>query len=76
MPRHVLADVLAYVEGERAAAVRRVAAEEKNGALREENSRLREQIAVYAQVIHELRTERSLATTRSEPEVVRELPRD
>ena len=40
-------------------------AEEVNGILREENSRLTSPVQVYARVIHELRTERMVADIRS-----------
>jgi hypothetical protein len=47
-------------------------AEEANRALREENSRLRAQVQVYAQVIRELRTEQRTTNTRLTLEAVRD----
>ncbi|MFI1815201.1 hypothetical protein ACH414_33180 [Streptomyces sp. NPDC020422] len=72
MPRSVLADVLAYVQHLHARAIDAEAAAQ---ALREDNDRLRERVAVYAQVIHELRTEldrRTDSTTHRSP--VRSMP--
>jgi hypothetical protein len=46
-----------------------------NPALREDNDRLRERVSVYAQVIHELRTERDRRTDNStQRSPVRSLP--
>ncbi|KAA8877457.1 hypothetical protein F3087_43930 [Nocardia colli] len=51
------------------------AAEHANQALREDNARLRAQIAVYAQVIHELRTELAGPRIRHGLDIIRELPK-
>ncbi|WP_435191287.1 hypothetical protein [Streptomyces sp. bgisy126] len=42
--------------------------------LREDNDRLRERVAVYAQVIHELRTELNRLTNNTQRSPVRSLP--
>ncbi|BCK56205.1 hypothetical protein [Nocardia wallacei] len=46
-------------------------AEESNRVLQEQNSQLRAQLAVYAQVIHELRSERTRETDRARLEAVK-----
>ncbi|WP_405467701.1 hypothetical protein [Streptomyces canus] len=52
-----------------------VDAEATTRALREDNDRLRERVAVYAQVIHELRTELDRRTdTSTQRSPVRSLP--
>ncbi|CQR59375.1 hypothetical protein (plasmid) [Streptomyces leeuwenhoekii] len=53
---------------------RAIEAEAASRALRKDNDRLREQVAVYAQVIHELRTELDRRTTNTQRSPVRSLP--
>ncbi|MFE5513995.1 hypothetical protein ACFQ9J_26025 [Streptomyces sp. NPDC056529] len=53
---------------------RAIDAEAAAQALREDNDRLRERVAVYAQVIHELRTELDRLTNNTQRSPVRSLP--